>query len=211
MKIFKSAIFKSLILVLAGFFTPHIIQAQTAVPTATPVATPQPTTTTAPANQPAAWKTIKVGKKNSADLLVALKRVFVSDSAKSFITNFAPATTSPEEESVSLALVTATQLGLKGDDITFQQITEAAGKLGLKICPPEVGVYLRYQYIDQPNGERIFIAMNPIEYQGQKRVFTLDQGGNYAWLYTINGFPSLTPTVDAWSPDFKWVFVRSTP
>lgn len=203
------ATFKSLTLILVLFVFGSLITlgqstpVTTASPTPTPVAVVKPATDAIPI-----WKTIKIGKKDSADLLAALKGVYVSDNAKELISRVSPPTTSLEETSVNLVLISASKLGLKGDEITLTQIIEAAGKVGLKICPPELGPYLRYQYTDQPSGERIFVAMDPLDYKDQKRIFTLDESGNKAWLYTIYGFPSLTPNVEVWSPDFKWVFVR---
>ncbi len=68
---------------------------------------------------------------------------------------------------VDLVRATVGELGFK-NGATNAEIFERAKELGLELCPNEVGPQLRLQYEDQPTGEWLLIAMEPI----------LDSGGS---------------------------------
>jgi hypothetical protein len=61
-----------------------------------------------------------------------------------------------------------------------------ARQLGFELCPAEVGPQLRLQYLNQPLGEFLHIAMAPIaRYSGEPIDFTIANGG--AGLILIAG------------------------
>ena len=78
-------------------------------------------------------------------------------------------------------------------------------ELGLELCPNEVGPQLRLQYTDQPNGEWLLIAMEPIigssGNRGLFRVKQLAYGGQY-----LNG--SYGNPDNVWHADTRFVFRR---
>jgi len=51
---------------------------------------------------------------------------------------------------------------------TTAQINKAAGERGLAPCPPEVVPRLRLEYVNQPEGERLFVGMEPIPVSPKK-------------------------------------------
>jgi hypothetical protein len=62
---------------------------------------------------------------------------------------------------VELTVVSAAELGVESES-PLADIYNRARQLGLVLCPPEVGPQLRLDYRDQPRGESLNIAMEPI-------------------------------------------------
>jgi len=60
-------------------------------------------------------------------------------------------TTSETKYSLQIVELTVGNLGFP-DGATTDQIFKRANELGLKLCPIELGPYLRLQYLDQPEG-----------------------------------------------------------
>lgn len=90
---------------------------------------------------------------------------------------------------VDLVNPSVAELGFK-DGATFKDACEQAISLGLELCPNEVGPQLRRQYKDQPKGEWLRIAMEPItDSGGFLFVFVVvhDDGG--LWLDGNDGDP----------------------
>lgn len=63
--------------------------------------------------------------------------------------------------SIELVLLSFDDLGLK-DVAEYSAICRTGQDLGLRLCPQEVGPALRLQYLDQPRGERVLVAMSAI-------------------------------------------------
>jgi len=84
-------------------------------------------------------------------------------------------------------------MGAKSNQV--KDIFERAKELGLELCPPEVGPALRETYREQPNGEYVYIGMEPItDPAGYPCVFDVYRGDDGdRWLNYD----------DAW-PYFKW-------
>lgn len=86
----------------------------------------------------------------------------------------------------------------------MSDIYQKAKKQGLQLCPAEVGPQLRLQYADQPAGEWLVIAMEPIKDSvGGLSVFFVGHGGVDRWLDAYDGEPDYV-----WHADGRFVFVR---
>ena len=152
------------------------------------------------------WKTIKLGTglKTADDFRRALKDdgFNISDWASDILGK--PAFKAADEDTeVDLVKVTVAELGFK-NGARHNQIYERAKELGLGLCPPEVGPQLRLQYQDQPNGEWILVAMEPIvDSDGDPYVFRVARHGSGLWLDSDWGSPG-----SFWDPGPRWVFCR---
>ena len=153
------------------------------------------------------WKTIKLGTglKTADDFCKTLKDngFNISGWANDILRK--PAfTVAAEETEVELVKVTVAELGFKRG-ARHEQTYERAKEFGLELCPPEVGPQLRLQYQDQPNGERILVAMEPIIVSdGDPDVFSVERYVSGLWLDgrcwgRSHGF---------WRPGGRWVFCR---
>lgn len=118
------------------------------------------------------WKTIKVGTHSTVDELFETfeKNIgwFPSNGANELLTH--PSVRqhiklSPKETSVDLVIVDLWDLGF-APNATYALISGAARDLGLEFCSEEVALQLRLQYVDQPEDERLLVAMNGV-YRGQ--------------------------------------------
>jgi hypothetical protein len=81
------------------------------------------------------------------------------------------------------------------------EIFTRAALYGLALVPPEVGPQLRLQYIDQPAGERVILAMEAISCDGYPHIFALTSPG---------GSPRLEGEYGShghfWMPSDIWIF-----
>ncbi len=109
------------------------------------------------------WRTITLGAfKSVKSLRKALKQsgFRIGSWARQLLVSRA-FTLAGEETEVDLVRITVAELGFpKG--ATLQKIYDRAQELGLELCPAEVGPALRLQYPDQPRGELLTVAMEPI-------------------------------------------------
>lgn len=105
---------------------------------------------------------------------------------------------------LELTVVTQADLGFaKG--ATFENMVARAKGYGLEKCPAEVGPYLRLIYKDQPKGERLRIAMEPVaDLGGGLVVFSVGRGVDGLWLLADWFSPQ-----SVWNPHVRWVFARS--
>jgi hypothetical protein len=112
----------------------------------------------------AIWKTITLGtKEDGATLRRALKaaRCGVGTSAVEVLNGPALIVSRARIE-VDLVLVSAAALGMKTERASLSEFYGRAAQLGLEFCPTEVAPQLRLQYLDQPAGEFLYIAMKPV-------------------------------------------------
>ena len=130
------------------------------------------------------WKTIKLGThKNADEFRKALKKdgFKIGDWGNDILGEPAFTVSSAEEE-IQLANVSVADLGFK-NGANYGDICAKAKELGLELCPNEVGPQLRLQYKDQPKGEYLRIAMEPIAgSDGRLDIFRVDHGGDGLWL-----------------------------
>ena len=139
------------------------------------------------------WKTIKIGTfKNAKELRKALKKngFGISDKAKDILGKPAFIVAVVEEE-IQLVNVSVADLGYKSG-ATYKDICAKAKELGLEFCPNEIGPQLRLQYKNQPKGEDLYIAMEPIsDSGGDFRIFNVGHGGGDLWLGGSIGYSDI--------------------
>ncbi|MGA7488444.1 MAG: hypothetical protein WBW74_16095 [Xanthobacteraceae bacterium] len=88
---------------------------------------------------------------------------------------------------VELALVSAPELGVETES-ALADVYKRATHLGLALCPPEVGPHLRLVYRNQPLGESLNIAMEPVAtYGGEATILSLVNFGSGLALLGGNG------------------------
>ncbi len=137
----------------------------------------------------------KINSPESAEEAMERKNIFRSDWSKDILykTEF-----SKEAQKYELARFTVGQLGFP-NGATTDEIYKKAEKLGLELCPAEVGPHLRLQY---PGKEWMLIAMKQIAGRdGDPPVFNLDTDGAQLGLDGYNAKPSYR-----WTSDNEFVF-----
>ena len=127
------------------------------------------------------WRTVRIGvHKNLEALNRALLKFRVSDWAKDIMGMLA-FTLAETEESISLCSATVTELTGK-NQATTTEIFDVIKRVG-GLLPAEVGPALREQYLDQPDGEWLFVAMEPIcDSVGYLSVFYVERRDDELWL-----------------------------
>ncbi|MET4279800.1 MULTISPECIES: DUF1127 domain-containing protein [unclassified Bradyrhizobium] len=155
-----------------------VLRAHLAQKTAVPTAGPQIEIGTA-TDRPV-WKTIALGTFRDS---IALRNAMgamgcgVGNSAAEVLARPTFAV-SGSKASVDLVVVSATQLGIQSETAPLRAIYAQAQRLGLGLSPAEVAPQLRIQYLDQPIGEFLIIAMEPIRtWAGDPVILTVANGG----------------------------------
>ena len=147
------------------------------------------------------WKTITIGNISRDKFIPTLKErgMNVSDWSADMMKQDA-FTVAGQEEQIDLVVVSVRDLGF--DKATrYDAICARAKERGLELCPPEVGPQLRLQYLDQPLGEWIVIAMEAIrDSDGVLRVFGVGRSDVGLWLRSIFGRPDFL-----WGPGLRFV------
>ena len=147
----------------------------------------------APHNAPAGipiWRTITLGAHTGVEayrdaLDAAGIKVGVSADEILGRPAFAYATT-PRE--VELAIVSVAELGLDADVSSQSEVYARAKRIGLELCPAEVGPRLRLDYRDQPLGEALDVAMEPVAtYGGEPTILALVNFGSGLALIGSDG------------------------
>jgi hypothetical protein len=152
------------------------------------------------------WKTVTLGTHENASALrryLTAARCRVGDLAKEVL-NQPEFTVSKSRTEVNLAVVSVADLGFGEKGASRAEIYQQAAQLGLDLCPPEVALQLRLQYLDQPLGEFLHIAMEPVATAGGDFV-GLSMGNGGAGLLLIGGDARPDLIVP---PTVRFVFVR---
>lgn len=155
----------------------------------------------------AVWKKIKLGTglKTAENFRDALKQngIKIGDWASDILGKPAFKVSDTEQE-VKLVIKSVAELGF-AQGATYTDIKAKAKEIGLDLCPAEVGPQLRLQYLDQPKGEWLIIAMEPIAASdGNLRLFNVvAHGDDGLWLHSNYGNPD-----DFWHADPRFVFCR---
>lgn len=126
------------------------------------------------------WKTIRLGTfANSLALREALDAMGcgVGGAAAEILAR--PAfTVRASTRQVKLVAISAANLGFKNDTVTLAAIYARAQLLGFELVEAEVGPQLRMQYLDQPLGEFLIMAMKPIKtWGGEPTILSVANGG----------------------------------
>jgi hypothetical protein len=75
-------------------------------------------------------------------------------------------------------MLSAADLGVESDQSSLAEVYQRAREAGLELCPAEVGPQLRLDYRNQPLGEALDIAMEPVAtYSGDPTILTLANWG----------------------------------
>ena len=108
---------------------------------------------------------------------------------------------------LDLVTVTVAQLGFGEKGAALGHIHARAIAFGLELCPAEAGPILRLNYLDQPPGEFLHIAMQPVaRYSGELVDFTLGNGGAGLLLIGGDGRPDVIIPSSS-----RFVFVKPRP
>jgi len=153
------------------------------------------------------WKTIEVGGiSDSMALRNALDAANCATGSQVEEVLARPAfTVSARKMEVELVAVSPAELGFDGDHVALAAVYARALQLGFHLAPPEVGPQLRLQYVDQPLGEFLIVAMEPIAtWSGEPVILTVANGG--AGLILIGQDGSASAQVPLTS---RFLFARS--
>jgi len=89
---------------------------------------------------------------------------------------------------VALAVVSVAELGLEAEASSLSEI--CAKRVGLELCPAEVGPRLRLDYRNQPLREALDVAMEPVAtYSGDPTILALVNFGSGLALIGSDGRP----------------------
>jgi hypothetical protein len=136
------------------------------------------------------WRTITLGTYKGVDAYrdaLDLARIKVGDAADEILGRpaFPYATTKTD---VELAVLSAADLGVESDQSSLAEVYKRARQAGLELCPAEVGPQLRLNYRNQPLGETLDIAMEPVgTYRGDPTILTLVNWGTGLLLIGRDG------------------------
>ena len=143
------------------------------------------------------WKSIMLGINKGVDAYreaLAAERVRIGDSADEILGRpaFFYART-PKQ--VELVVLSSAELGLEADAVSHAEVYRRAKQMGLELCPAEVGPQLRLAYHNQPLGEALDIAMEPVStYAGEPTILALvNFGTGLALIGADGGSESMVP------------------
>lgn len=126
------------------------------------------------------WRKVNVGTfTNTAALIHALKAANcgIGDLANKILMPHSITFNGTKTE-LGLVAPSVAELGLRAEQTPIKQIYKQAIRLGFQLATPEIGPQLRLQYFDQPPGEFLNVAMEPIETPGGEHViFVVANGG----------------------------------
>ena len=148
------------------------------------------------------WRTIRIGQHKTLEAWTAVLEAVgccISVWGHEILSKITFA-----QSAQTLELVVVTGGELCGDrNATVSEIFAAGLERGLHKCPAEVGPALREQYKDQPMGEWLLVAMEPIEDSVRDlRVFVVGHVVGGRWLGANRGLPD-----SLFDPSGRWVFL----
>ena len=132
------------------------------------------------------FNNVRLGGRSWKELRkpISSKEFRITDTANDLGKNLK---TLPHQENANFIAISVASLGLVGTP-KIEEIYAAAESKGLEMCPAEAGPVLRTIYIDQPKGEILHIAMDPIKnILGRSDIFKLESSGGTLTLDTAWG------------------------
>jgi hypothetical protein len=138
------------------------------------------------------WRTITLGSYKGVEAYrdaLDIAKIKIGDSADEILGRpaFPYART---KTGVELAVLSAAELGVESDRASLDEVYQRARQAGLNLCPAEVGPQLRLDYRNQPLGEALDIAMEPVAtYGGEPTILTLANWGTGLLLIGRDGRP----------------------
>ena len=154
------------------------------------------------------WKTITIGKYKGANAVraaidTAPCPIAMGDWADEILGR--PAFPFSRAKLDITRRVSAAELGFGPDGASLHDIYARADTFGLDLCPAEVGPILRLNYLDQPLGEFLHVAMRPVAtYGGELVDFTLGNGGSALLLIGGDAHPD-----GVFTGAVRFVFMRA--
>jgi hypothetical protein len=140
------------------------------------------------------WRTAALGTYKTIDALrdaLGARRIRVGSTANEMLGR-PEFNLSKMRRDARLVVLAVSQLGFEEDGASLADIYARARQLGFELCPAEVGPQLRLQYLNQPLGEFLHIAMAPIAgYAGEPTDFTVANGGAGLILIGSDAYPNL--------------------
>ncbi len=143
------------------------------------------------------WKSIMLGINKGVDAYretLAAERVRIGDSADEILGRpaFFYART-PKQ--VELVVLSVAELGFEADAVSHAEVYRRAKQMGVELCPADVGPQLRLAYRNQPLGEALDIAMEPVStYAGEPTILALvNFGTGLALIGADGGSESMVP------------------
>jgi hypothetical protein len=143
-----------------------------------------------------AWKSIEIGTRKG---VIAYRNaldsaaVRIGDSANEILGRPTFRYMTAKEETVLLVVRSVAELGLESEAVSLADIYSRARRIGLALCPAEVGPQLRLDYANQPLGEVLHIAMEPVTtYAGDLTILALMNAGTGPLLIGSDGRPDFT-------------------
>lgn len=132
------------------------------------------------------WRTITLGTRKGVDAYreaLDAAGIKIGDSADEVLGRPAFSYARMETQ-VELALISVAELGVEADAASRSDVYRRAKQIGLELCLAEVGLRLRLDYRNQPLGEVLDIAMEPVAtYSGDLTVLALvNFGGGLALI-----------------------------
>ena len=112
---------------------------------------------------------------------------------------------SRKKREVELVQVSIAELGYEYG-AARRDIYERAQNLGLRLCPAEVGPYLRIQYVEQPEGEQILIAMESVFISSRTSGSFAVLGRTEYCGPALDGIDNRPE--DFWNANSRWIFLR---
>jgi hypothetical protein len=152
------------------------------------------------------WRTLRIGAHENMQALrdaLRRKRCRIGEIAGEALDQM-PVAKNKASVILDLSVLSIAELGFDRKGASFADVYARARMLGLELCPAEVGPQLRLTYMNQPLGEFLHVAMEPIVTRGGSPVvFVLANGGEGLLLISSEGQPDLMlPST------VRFVFVR---